>query len=44
VQGPGSPAPFHPTAAGQLAIALADQAALGQPAPQDQPTARQPAA
>jgi hypothetical protein len=44
VQGLSSPAPFHPTAAGQLAIALADQAALGQPAPQDQPAARQPAA
>jgi lysophospholipase L1-like esterase len=29
VQGLRAPAPFHPTAAGQLAIALADQAALG---------------
>ena len=28
VQGPGALAPFHPTAAGQLAIALADQVAL----------------
>jgi len=28
VQGPGDPAPLHPTAAGELAIALADQAAL----------------
>ena len=28
VQGLGAPAPFHPTALGQLAIALADQAAL----------------
>jgi lysophospholipase L1-like esterase len=28
VQGPGAAAPFHPTAAGQLAIALADQAAV----------------
>jgi hypothetical protein len=28
VQGLGDPAPFHPTADGQLAIALADQAAL----------------
>jgi hypothetical protein len=28
VQGPGDPAPLHPTAAGQLAIALADQQAL----------------
>jgi hypothetical protein len=28
VQGMASPAPFHPTALGQLAIALADQAAL----------------
>jgi hypothetical protein len=31
VQGLGSAAPFHPTALGQLAIALADQAALDQP-------------
>lgn len=30
VQGPGAVAPFHPTAAGQLAIALADQAVLRQ--------------
>ncbi len=44
VQGLGAAAPFHPTAAGQLAIALADQAALGQPVPRDQPTPRQPAA
>ena len=44
VQGLSSPAPFHPTAAGQLAIALADQAALGQPAIRGQPVARQPAA
>jgi len=28
VQGPGAPAPLHPTAAGELAIALADQQAL----------------
>jgi hypothetical protein len=28
VQGPGDPAPLHPTAAGELAIALADQQAL----------------
>lgn len=28
VQGPGSAAPFHPTGMGQLAIALADEAAL----------------
>jgi hypothetical protein len=33
VQGLGAAAPFHPTAAGQLAIALADQAALDQPGP-----------
>jgi hypothetical protein len=34
VQGLGAAAPFHPTALGQLAIALADQAALvRQPAP-----------
>ena len=28
VQGPGDPAPLHPTAAGELTIALADQQAL----------------
>jgi hypothetical protein len=40
VQGPGAPAPFHPTALGQLAIALADQAALRPaPAPLRQPGA-----
>jgi lysophospholipase L1-like esterase len=33
VQGKGDPAPFHPTALGQLAIALTDQAALRVPAP-----------
>ena len=44
VQGLSSPAPFHPTAAGQLAIALADQAALGQPAPREQRPPTQPAA
>jgi hypothetical protein len=31
VQGLGDAAPFHPTALGQLAIALADQAALNSP-------------
>ena len=31
VQGPGDQAPFHPTALGQLAIALADQVALTRP-------------
>jgi hypothetical protein len=31
VQGLGDTAPFHPTALGQLAIALADQAALNSP-------------
>lgn len=31
VQGIGSPAPFHPTVLGQLAIALADQSVLHQP-------------
>ena len=31
VQGPNDPAPFHPTAAGELAIALADEHALQQP-------------
>ena len=33
VQGKGDPAPFHPTALGQLAIALTDQAALRVPVP-----------
>jgi lysophospholipase L1-like esterase len=33
VQGLGAAAPFHPTALGQLAIALADQAALAQQPP-----------
>jgi hypothetical protein len=33
VQGLSAPAPFHPTVLGQLAIALADQAALDQPGP-----------
>ena len=33
VQWLGDPAPFHPTAAGQLAIALTDQAALRMPVP-----------
>jgi hypothetical protein len=28
VQGPGDPAPLHPNATGELAIALADQHAL----------------
>jgi hypothetical protein len=37
VQGLGDPAPFHPTALGQLAIALADEAALVSKSPQ-QPT------
>ena len=40
VQGMGAAAPFHPTAAGQLAIALADQAVLGHPVP---PVPHQPA-
>jgi lysophospholipase L1-like esterase len=44
VQGPGDPAPLHPTAAGELAIALADQQALPKveglvPAPSVTPTA-----
>jgi len=44
VQGPGDPAPLHPTAAGELAIALADQQALPTvqglaPAPSPTPTA-----
>ena len=34
VQGLGDPAPFHPTALGQLAIALADEAALVSKSPQ----------
>jgi lysophospholipase L1-like esterase len=43
VQGPGDPAPLHPTAAGELAIALADQQALPQveglvPAPSASPS------
>jgi lysophospholipase L1-like esterase len=40
VQGPGDPAPFHPTAAGDLAIALADEQALPllSPAPVPSPT------
>jgi len=28
VQGPGDPAPLHPNAAGELAIALADEQAM----------------
>jgi hypothetical protein len=42
VQGPGDPAPLHPTADGELAIALADQQALPKilpPAPASSPTA-----
>jgi len=40
VQGLGDAAPFHPTAPGQLAIALADEAALASQPPQPvQPTA-----
>jgi GDSL-like Lipase/Acylhydrolase family len=43
VQGPGDPAPLHPTAAGELAIALTDQQALPKaeglvPAPSPTPT------
>lgn len=40
VQGPGDPAPLHPNAAGQLAIALADEQALPalKPAPVAVPT------
>ena len=49
VQGPGDPAPLHPTAAGELAIALADQQALPTveglvPAPTAAPTAGSAAA
>jgi hypothetical protein len=33
VQGIGDPAPLHPTAAGQLAIAIADEKALAEPPP-----------
>lgn len=49
VQGPGDPAPLHPTAAGELAIALADQQALPTveglvPAPTATPTAGSAAA
>ncbi len=44
VQGPGDPAPLHPTAAGELVIALTDQQALPDvrglvPAPSATPTA-----
>jgi hypothetical protein len=44
VQGPGDPAPLHPTAAGELAIALADQQVLPKveglvPAPSATPSA-----
>jgi lysophospholipase L1-like esterase len=38
VQGLGDLAPFHPTALGQLAIALADEAALASPAPAPTPS------
>jgi hypothetical protein len=40
VQGPGDPAPMHPNVAGQLAIALADQAVLPKlsPSPVTTPT------
>jgi hypothetical protein len=38
VQGPGDNAPLHPNAAGELAIALADERALLNPAP-PRPTA-----
>ncbi len=39
VQGLTDPAPFHPTAAGELAIALADQTAISQhPAPSPSPS------
>jgi hypothetical protein len=37
VQDAGDPAPFHPTELGQLAIALADEAALNQKASPQQP-------
>jgi lysophospholipase L1-like esterase len=43
VQGLGAAAPFHPTAAGQLAIALADQAVLEQPV-QPRPAPHRPTA
>jgi hypothetical protein len=39
VQGLGDAAPFHPTALGQLAIALSDEAALASPPPQPTPSA-----
>jgi hypothetical protein len=46
VQGPGDPAPLHPTAAGELAIALADQQVLPKveglvPAPSPTPSVSQ---
>jgi GDSL-like Lipase/Acylhydrolase family len=43
VQGLHDPAPFHPTPAGELAIALADEQALRQPPPQPQQAPSQPA-
>ncbi|MFF0521820.1 GDSL-type esterase/lipase family protein [Actinomadura nitritigenes] len=42
VQGTGAEAPLHPTAAGELAIALADQQALNAPAPQPTPSPSNP--
>lgn len=41
VQGPDASAPFHPTELGQLAIALADQVALGGSPAADAPAAAQ---
>jgi hypothetical protein len=38
VQGLGDAAPFHPTALGQLAIALSDEAALASQSPQPSPS------
>src|SRR5215469_2663210 len=40
VQGLGDPAPFHPTAEGQFAIALTDEVALTSPPPQPPPPSK----
>jgi hypothetical protein len=42
VQGLGDPAPFHPTAEGQFAIALTDEVALTSPPPQPPPPSKSP--
>jgi lysophospholipase L1-like esterase len=42
VQGLADPAPFHPTAEGQFAIALTDEVALTSPPPQPPPPSKSP--